>query len=383
MRGPLHVLHIPDDPSWWDEDSYSSCVHEVLEYAHTHLRHGHATIALYARVAVRLQRARHQSMAPQQRINLSFIYAQCLAALRSYPAALDCLDEALDLAVFLQDPMAFAEIAYLRGSTSVMLLRYTEAAVDQTLCIEVLRDLAEAGEHPDPQLYLYALLARASTAFNLANWSDATQLLDESLPLLRFAHNPLRESAAHEWIRALICRWTNASDRGLAHAIQAADMLLQLGPSEAAGRIQTVVSDIALDLAHASSASGPRRGRAAYLALAQPYIVGALQMAPAHHDAIGEGLALLAEMRYKLLTTDDVPHIQQLESIVQQGLILQDTALTGQAYVVLGSQFAARGDFDQARGALRAARDTLGPTDNRALDLWAQRMWLQLQEMHP
>src|SRR5262249_1381056 len=151
-------LHVHDDPAWRCADRYSAAVAQALRVAHRLICGGRATIADYATALDQLLPLRDSPMALPQRINFRYIESQCLAAIGEYGAALDALDEALDLAVLLEDALAFAEVAYLRGSVNGMLLQFTEATTDHSLCIETLRELGEEGDPSTAALQLHALL---------------------------------------------------------------------------------------------------------------------------------------------------------------------------------------------------------------------------------
>jgi len=375
-------LHVHDDPAWRSADRYNPTLAEALRTAHRLIRGGRATVADYAEALDCLVPLRDSSMALPQRINFRYIEAQCLVAVGECLAALNVLDEALDLSVLLEDSLAFAEIAYLRGSVSGILLQFTDATTDHSLCIETLRELREEGGPLAPALQLHALLARVGAELNLAHWDTASQLLQESQSLLPHAPNRQREVATICWLQALLHRWTGALERGLTSAMQASDLLLQLGSSMAAGRIQRIAGDIALELAETFAAGPPPTSRDKLIDLAGPYIIEAVDAARAEGDIAGEGLALLTKVRYDRLARRNVPRLPVLEHVIAVALNTYDTALQGQAYIALSNELVARGEVERAKGAARAARNALAGTDNFALDGRAHRLLLRLSEMH-
>lgn len=186
-----------------------------------------------------------------------------------------------------------------------------------------------------------------------------------------------------EWITALLLRWRGDAATGLHHALAAADALAELSTTPSYGRIQTVVAEIALDLAETAPAEGSHQGKTAYLMLARPYIDRALARArrTGEQDEPGEGLALLTHVRYSRLSGEVSDGLGEIETVLRTAKWLNDVPLQGEAMTSMGHELAARGEEDQAMACYRAALDALALSEVPALGMPARRSLLLASEM--
>jgi tetratricopeptide (TPR) repeat protein len=376
-------LHIPDDPSWREDPSYSFDVADRLISTFKRLRAGHGSVDTYLSLLPALLAAQKVSIALVQRQHLVYALALCWNGIAEPQEAIACLDHALELSARLADSRGFAECAYLRGATSNILLAHEEASINFLLCLQTLRASADrhssliTGHSDDPSLELNALLGRAGVEFMLAHNDLAMDLLDEAAHLLESAlptPSTHRERAILAWLRSLTLRWSGAPGLALPFAIQAAELLNQHGSLEAQGRIQIIVADTALDIAEIFARTpSNQRARDIYLGLADPYIDRARALSHTAADPAGEGLASLALARVRRMAGRHLARASLIEDVIRSARQLRDPVLLGQAYLALGHELASNDHLDRARNRFVAARQLLETTDAHALNLLAQR----------
>src|SRR5262249_53753813 len=202
----------------------------------------------------------------------------------------------------LADHAALAELSNLAGAASYMLTEFADARAYYAEGIHAARMLEEPAGPADPIFEIDLLVALSGLDFELGDFARAALTLTEAQWLLdRWAPGACAEEAGIAWISAQIARTTGQPAEGLPLAMKAAHILSQLGSANASGRIQTIVADIALDLAETFPLAGYPRLRDAFVSQAQPYATRAIQLAETSGDITGKGLAQLALQRCQRL----------------------------------------------------------------------------------
>jgi tetratricopeptide (TPR) repeat protein len=324
-------------------------------------------------------------MSERQRLHVCYILALAYAADGKFAQALRWLDMALELGVALDDLGALAELLYLHGVASSRLLRYQEAAADHWDCLALLRNRDSDPNPADLAFELDVVEQLAEFEFLLAHYDRSASLLESAARLVPAAPEQRTEAAGLEWVRAQLYRWRGEKELALRHAMAAADVYAAIGSPAASGRIQTVVADIALDLAETFPPlpAGPRLGGAnsAFVTLAAPYVERALHLAHESQDMEGEGMALLARARYSRARQLNEDRLPAIEGVARTAQRLEDMALLAQAQTALGHELAARREGEASLVCYRQALDTLQGSDMPALGVWAHRAIAHADEL--
>ena len=379
---PSNSLNSADTPEWSREADYSPTVAAALRdaYRSLHLTSGRLDAQAWAHQ--RLSACLHLPMSLRQRMRARYVLGMNFAAVGDVSKALGCLDEVLELTTRLRDFHAYAECAYLCGSMLRATSHGTAAASYLTGALEALRSVsADTDMSLDPALEVDILLCLSGQEFLLAQFQTAAHYLAEAKQHLHAIRAQLRQGASIEWIVALLDRWRGSPATALQHALTAADILTKMNNPASYGRIQTIVADIALDLAE--TMPGESQGKTDYLLLAEPHVMHALALARVNdaRDEGGEALARLAYVRYSRLngTSDDRP--QAIAEIIQLAERTHDMPLLGQAMTSMGHELASRGEEEQAIHCYQAALDVLAGHEVPVLGIWARRALLIASEM--
>lgn len=377
-------LFVADAPEWSAEPGYSPTVAEALRDAYHTLHLTSGRLDGQAQAHERLAACLHLPMSSRQRMRAQYVLGMSFAALGDVSKALGCLDEVLELAFGLRAFEAYAVCAYLCGAILGAVSQCQAATRYLALALETLREAgANSDESPNPALEVDILLSLSGQHFLLASFQTTERYLIEAKERLQPTGDSRKQAALLEWITALLLRWRGDSAAGLHHALAAADVLAELNTTPSYGRIQTVVAEIALDLAETTPAEGSHQSKTAYLMLARPYIDRALALArkTGEQDESGEGLAILTHVRYARLSGADSDGLGEIAMVLRTAKWLNDIPLQGQAMTSMGRELAARGDGDQAMNCYRAALDTLALSEVPAIGMWARRSLLLASEM--
>jgi hypothetical protein len=159
-------------------------------------------------------------------------------------------------------------------------------------------------------------------------------------------------------------------------------VFIEIGTPAASGRIQSVVADIALDLAETFPPGAHGGGaRSAFVTLAGPYIERALGLTRESQDVGGEGMALLAHARYSRARRLNEDRLPAIEGVLRTARRLGDVALLAQAHTALGSELTARHESEAALVCYRQVLDALQGSDVPALGIWAHRAIVHADEL--
>lgn len=373
-RSVTSSLRVPDDQTWHSESGYSPDIAAILVEAYSSITRRPDLAASFLRAGACVSSHAGSPMSERQLLHVCYVLALAYAADGKCAQALRWLDTALELGVALNDPGALAELLYLHGVASSRLLRYQEAAADHWDCLALLHHRDADPSPADLAFELDVLEQLAEFEFLLAHYDRSASLLESAARLVPAVPEQRAEAAGIEWVRAQLYRWRGEKELALRHAMAAADVYVEVGSPTTSGRIQTVVADIALDLAETFPAGAHIGGaRSAFVTLAGPYVERALSLAHESQDVEGEGMALLAHARYSRARGLNEDRLPAIEGVARTARRLADVALLAQAHTALGYELAARRESEAALACYRRALDTLEGSDVSALGVWAHR----------
>ena len=321
----------------------------------------------------------------RQRMQTLYTLGLCHAGKGELEQASLLVDAALDLAHQLAEPEACARLAYFAGSMERARSHYESGADYQSLCIALLQELSTDEEPADTALALDGLILQMTCLFGLGRFDLASDRIASARRILTFSSVDIQRAASVEWVAALLYRWTGQSALALQHALAAAQSIEEhaSSPGEfmSLGRIQTVVADIALDLAEPSSPWPASRGLEPFLAIARPSVKKAIVLARGAADDPGRGIATLAQVRYQRLSGHGTDRIGAIEAVIRSALKLGDPDLLIQAQTALGHEYAAQGETKTALSRYRTAVDLAHRHHVPVLGVWARRAILYESEM--
>jgi tetratricopeptide (TPR) repeat protein len=340
--------------------------------------------AAYAQAESHIAPCLRQTMSLPQRMVIGYILGLSSMASKQHAQAAAHFETALELALRLHEPRAYAELSYLSAYAYWQQQAIRTAGHYYNLALHSLREYSRYDTDAtasDTTFELMVLTRTALADWCLGSYERCQQHLQEAQAMVMRGPSDQRAAATIPWVQALMLHNRGELDSALQHAMIAADMYEQLGPSGSCVRIQAVVADIALDLAESFGVISHSRGRDAFITLAEPYLTSALDVARRTCDRPGEGLALLAYARLARLRQDETNPLGLLEHVVRVARDLPEATLLGQAYTALGRELAARGIVDAASSHFRMAQDVFAVTGEIALQVPAQRALLRAREM--
>jgi tetratricopeptide (TPR) repeat protein len=282
----------------------------------------------------------------------------------------------LDNEDHINDIKALLQLAFFRSTASSWRLRYREAADDLLDCREILRTLNETDVTAMLTFEVDVLADLAGFEFMFEEYDEAMGHLQEAGRLLgQVPRNELGPAHVH-WIWALLHRWRGDLPQALLSA-QSAATIYTVGDSLVSlGRLQTVVGDIALDLAEYFPEGDVRDS---YIMLSTPYVAQALNLAISNADITGEYLALMLNARRTRARGYGSVDVSLYDRAIRHAERYGDIALLTNVYTQLGQEFGAKGDGEQAAVCFGKALSTCEKSDVSALGIWARRALWNLQ----
>lgn len=369
-------LYVPDSPSWQSEPDYSSEVAHALVTALAYARSQNFLLAYSS-----IQPCVARPMSLRQRLAVAYLLALAHYSVADNALALACLDEAIELALDLSNLDALMELFYLHGAANRAISNFPDALRDFNQCLGVLRsdDDTSRSQDLDLDLELGTLMSIAALELLLAQYQQCSDHLDEARVLCARAPDNAYDLAMVAWIAAALERWRGQPERALRTAMTACDVFVQAAPASS-GRIQTLIADIALDLAQGQAPPGAAHARIAFLNLARPYAKRAFDLAKSASDKAGVAMAQLTNARIRRLEEKQESRTAVIEQVMRYARGNGDVALLCQAYTALGDEFAARGEHEPARNVYRAALSVADGCSVTAYGIWSRRNLLQLSE---
>ena len=370
-------LDVPDDLRSRGEPGHADTVAAILMIAYGCLK-----LRLYRKACACVTHCLARPMSYRQRMRVFYVLAMSAVGERDLSAAAIFLDEALGLAIRLDDLGACAELAYLHASVSSERQEFGVAADYCDVSLEALHMLGDSANGPvDAAFELDVLVGLSVHDFLRGRYDTSMACVAEARRLIPLAPKRPLPAAAIEWMAALLDRWRGDLSGALRHAMAASEVYAGSGALSLDARIQSVVADIALDLAESFPTDGPHHARDAFVELASPYAKRAVQLAREAQSAADEGLSLLTRARYRRARGRNTEGIPTIEAVAHQADQLGDVPLLGQAHTALGNELAARGETEAALNCYRTALDVLARSDASAMAVWPRRALLRASEM--
>ncbi len=358
----------PDHPSWHTERDYSSPLAHVLPKAFALLTTN--TRDDYNQAATLVLPFVPKSVSAPQRLRVCYVIASYLASVNDYAEALIWLDEALDLAYFLEDASAVLDLIIMRSGLNRSLMRTGEAASDLYTGLSLLdqRTLASTPAQTDLKLHFTANLA--GFEYYLGHYEVAEQLLDDARMLSHDLPAALIEAATVEWIQTHIHRLRGRPEEAIRTSLAAATVFTESGSAISAARAQALAAEAAMDYVSAFRADADR---SAILKLAWPHLSMAMSLAREAQDPIGRLMTQLTRIRYGRLRQSNENRITKIENIIRQARELGDTALVADAFTSLADELAASGETESARNLYQQVLAMLDGGDFPAVGARARR----------
>ncbi len=373
-------LSIIDAPEWHHEQGFSEDFVGDLMEADRYLKSAENNPDAYLSAAVSVWPYRSQRLSIHQRLRLEFVLAQAHFGENDLTQALDHLETAADIADFLDEPGTAATIGYEAGKTYHYQSEFVIARDCYRDALELQQKLETHTGPVDPARESELHRRIAGLDCELTDFTHADIAIHEARYLLdkyRTSKNPEADGAALDWIEALVINWTKGPEDALPLATTMAATYTRLGLRRMAGRANSLVAEIALDLAENFSLKNHTTLRAAFADKAEPYAVAATLDAKAAGDKIGEQLGLLAQQRWHLMRGSDLGGTKAIEDVLHAAQRLNDKALLGRAYMALGEARAAQGLIDNARECYGMACHIFEEFEMLALLTWPNRRLLQ------
>lgn len=381
-----------DDPQWQVESGYSAAVASLIQQAAPILTPGGMKGATWRMTLQRLSQSLGRPMSARQRQRVLYLLG-CGAAKHDHQRASGYFEDALGLALDLDDTEAIAESAFALGREHSTLQHFAESVSATEIC--VIAVTASGGMEADARPSLLtrtteAMLALATCEYVRGHFDAAEHWLDQADALIhRLPNNRLFAAGSSAANRALLARARGQIEIAHRHALVAldiAEMCHEGGLRWARG----LVVETTLDLAE-SLPGGPlgAAGRS-MLAMAREY-VDTPPRVPRAESRRGEApmrlmdaVACLASIRYlRMAGAADVPdRLEAIEHVIAHAERHNGSALLGLAYTALGDDLAARNAQSPALRAYELALQAIDGHDMAAIGLRARRALLRYQEGH-
>lgn len=375
-------LDTPAEPAEMPSPGDSAEVGRALSRCYVAIKVGQ-----YHQARIIAESAAHVAMSRRQQIRVWYVLAMAATGLGDPTLALGFLDQALDSlggrpvdALPWDDLSVCAALAYLRAAASLELQRYDESAEYYSLALEALRALSPEHSRENADLELEILTQMGYHDFAAADFVQCERRVEAARRLLPTAAASPLQGAAVEWIATLLDRWRGDSWPALGRALATLEAYAAAGPSKSLGRIQTVVADIALDLAETLPQDPLISARAEFLTLAARHADNAIQLADACGDTPGAGIARLAHIRWSRLASRNEDRRKAIAAVEATARRLDDRPLLGQALTAMAGELLDRDLPDAAGACFRDAITTLSASRAPALAVWARRALLRASE---
>lgn len=388
MSEGLHSsLHAPQDPQWAAEAGYDPEIMQRLVEAYAWLKRASAGLDVtesYVQAFALAISCLEPPMAPSLRQRLQAYYAAGTALIGgdASTSGLSYLDEALGLAEDLADWGAWAELAYLHATTDAELFHYRSAIGYLADGLGLLSLFNDARAPRYVSLAVDMRLTLASCHYVVEEYEDATTSLDTADTDATALSASEQRLAAIAWMRALVARWRGDPTSALQQAHQAA-ATFSTSTSPAGrlswGRLQTVLADIALDIAE-TLPQAPSRVPESFLHLGGRCAQDAISYTHTNGDKVGKAMAGLAQARFQRLAGRPVNTVPSIERTLRTATQCGDVALLAQGYTTLGFELLSGVGRSNAPDAglncFRKALEIVHMGDVPAMAAWARRALL-------
>ncbi len=379
-----------DDPLWRVESDYSAAIAALLQQAAPILTPDGLQGPTGRMALRRLMQSLGAPMSEHQRQRVFYLLGRGAAAKGDHELAIGHFEDALALALELDDTEAIAQSASSLGREHSTVQRFGESVSALEICVIAATavgctEIGGASSLLTPTVD--AILALATCEYVRGHFESAEHWLDQADVLIPRLPNRLLAAGSSAANRALLARARGQFDAALRHALVAldiADLHNEAGLRWARG----LAVESSLDLAD-TLPGGPRgAGGNGLLALARRYVD-----APPHVPGpqgrrgkasmrLADGVACLASIRYSRMagTADVADRLAAIEQVIAHAEHHHNQALLGLAYSALGDDLAARGARTPALRSYALALQAIEGRDMAAIGLRARRALLRHQE---
>jgi tetratricopeptide (TPR) repeat protein len=371
------TLHLADDSSWRLDPEYSPLIASVLSASYARAW-GSQSPSAAALTLVPLIQVAHLPMAPMQRLRVCYLMAVAASNLGEHALAIECIDEAVELAVQRGLTGDLADLLSLRGNVHRRSNRFRDATEDLRDCLALLREESDARGPADVRSEVLLLAELSGFEFFLAHFDEAQRLIEEAKKRAASLSPRVLEDGLIGWSEVLLERWRQRPELALLPADRAAAAFAMEQPSATSVRVHVLSAEVYLDMAENLHGSAGRGGCAAS---ARKHVARAREFARQAEDREGALLARLADLRWSRITGQNTSRVAELEDLIRAARRMADAALEVQATTTLGKELEVLGESEQALNLYRLVLARLEGTDVPALGTWARRALLRDQEM--
>lgn len=374
-------LQYPDEPWWADEEDYSSNVGILLTEAYATIERGNRTADAYRRAKELLDHWRDESMSRRQRMHVYYVIALANDAIGHNDEGLAWIDRALSLSLDLRSDYDQGELLSRRASMNRSGLFLASAAEDARDCLAIIdehegdlttTEINAARIQLLPQLAMYE--------FFIADF-DATKLhIAEARKLIAQTPDMALAAAANEWVQANLDRLNRRPELALRPSIQICEIYAREGSAISRERAEILLAQSGLEFAESLP---PGTDRHAMVALALPHIEQAEVLASMTFDKPGQALCELLRAHYDRLTGSNSNRVSRIAHVIQFADDIYDIAVSAQAHIMLGHEFAALGEIERAKICYQSTLDLVSGSEVPALGIPAQRALIEQAEFTP
>ena len=386
-------LDIPDHGDDHADPAYSPHVALYLSRAYRDVES-----QSYQRATRTLTSVLNAQMSIVQRLRVLRVLSICAHAENRFDAAVNYINEALDLASHTSDLLVYCDLGSIGAIASHDWQRFDLAADYYGIALDAFQT-ARTETPPDNRSRTDAvdtvtrecslLTSLGIEAFVLADYEQARQHLaaaSQSLrTLARATPYQKKVEGRIRWINACVARWIGQVRLAQQEATAALTLYKVGGNDIEIGRLHIVVTDTFLDVvaplgAPQSAHATPTGTRTKALDRAAPHLLHALAIAHATEDTAGEGLAILAHARYLCASGAYYHAMTRISEVEGVALKLSDYPLMAQALTLRGDAYAGLGEMEQATTCYHLALDALAASHAPAYGKWPLRAILTRQE---
>ena len=355
-----------DDVSWHSEPDYSRAAVPVLKAGHLTLGKSPKNRATYLKIFNTLVGLLDVPLCAHQREHLTFLLSTGLMADQEYIGALFHLNEAIDLALSLDELGDACELLQMRASALRAISKFKEASGDLYDCMSIWNEYAlqtgdDINQLVGPERQLHVITQLAGYEYFAARFEDARELISQGrmlLPVIADEASRAEFAATLEWAEALLYRMQGKPELALQSALAAHQHYAVVTHPASRLRLHFLVAAAALDIAETLPAGASRDEVLATHAL--PHVRLGEGLMDDAHDPAGSDMALLARIRVSRLLQYDENRVSRIEAIVHHARDIGDEAVLAEALTALGDEFAA---LDKINEAMSYYRDALKALD--------------------
>lgn len=391
--GEHDVFGTLDDPQWRVESNYSTAIASLLQQAAPILTPEGMQGPTWHVTLQRLTQSLGRPMSTHQRQRVLYMLACAAAAKHNHQRAIDYSEDALGLALELDDTEAVAESSFALGREHAALQHFAESVNATEICLIAVT--ASGGMDVDARPSLLAraadaMLALSSCEYVRGHFDAAENWLDQADALLPRLPNGLIVAGSSAATRALLARARGLLEVAQNRALIALD-IAELCHEAKLRWSRGLVVETTLDLAEALPGGPSGAVGRSLLALAREYVDNPPRVPRAEGQRgeapmrLTDAVACLASIRYlRMAGAAGVPdRLVAIEHVIAHAERHNSSALLGLAYTALGDDLAARQAQGPAIRSYELALQAIEGRDMAAIGLRARRALLRYQEAHP